>query len=89
MSTGPLAVVEAWMDAVNAREPTRVRELSTDQIEVLGPRGAGLMPSGELAAWMTRSGFSATPRRWFCGGQGSVVVEQSARWEDTTKGPLY
>lgn len=35
---------------------------------------------------MTRSGFSATPLRWFCGGDGTVVVEQAARWEDRATG---
>lgn len=34
---------------------------------------------------MSRS-FSATPPRWFCGQDGTVVVEQAARWRDTTTG---
>lgn len=86
MSLGALRIVEAWQEAVNAGASTRVRELSADQIEVLGPRGAARISSDELSAWMTRSGFSATPLRWFCGGDGTVVVEQDARWEDTTTG---
>ncbi|MDQ6779167.1 MAG: hypothetical protein M3071_23745 [Actinomycetota bacterium] len=44
------------------------------------------MPSDDLAAWMTRSGFSATPLRWYCGGDGTVVVEQAARWPDSMTG---
>jgi len=44
------------------------------------------MDSDELGAWMIRSGFSATPLRWFCGGDGNVVVEQAARWEDRATG---
>lgn len=44
------------------------------------------MPSDELSAWMVRSRFSATPLRWFCGGDGSVVVEQAARWADPNTG---
>lgn len=84
MSMGSLAIVEAWQEAVNAGHATRVRALSAEQIEVSGPRGVGLMPSDELAAWMLRSGFSAAPLRWFCGADGTVVVEQSARWEDRT-----
>lgn len=86
MSTGSLAVVEAWTQAVNARDAARVRELSADQIEVLGPRGAGPIASEDLATWMTRSGFSATPLRWYCGRDGTVVVEQAARWEDSMTG---
>ena len=86
MRTGALAIVGAWQEAVNGGSAARVRELSADQIEVLGPRGAGLMDSDELGAWMIRSGFSATPLRWFCGGDGNVVVEQAARWEDRATG---
>ncbi len=78
--------MEAWQEAVNVGAATRVRELSAEQIAVLGPRGGGLMPSDELAAWMGRSGFSAAPLRWFCGGDGTVVVEQAARWESRDPG---
>lgn len=39
-----------------------------------------------LSAWMTRAGFSAQPVRWFCGPDGSVVVEQMARWVDPVTG---
>lgn len=83
---GALATVRAWQEAVNRGSVARVRELSADRIEVLGPRGAGLMDSGGFGVWMIRSGFSATPRRWFCGGDGTVVVEQAARWEDRATG---
>lgn len=86
VSLGALGTVEAWQEAVNAGASSRVRELSADQIEVLGPRGAARISGDELSAWMTRSGFSATPLRWFCGGNGTVVVEQAARWEDNTTG---
>ncbi|MCP9490298.1 MAG: hypothetical protein MSC31_10545 [Solirubrobacteraceae bacterium MAG38_C4-C5] len=82
-----MAIVEAWHEAINATASKRARRLSAEQIEVLGPRGSSVLASSELAAWMTRSGFSATPLRWFRGADGSVVVEQAARWEDTTTGP--
>lgn len=86
MTTGALAIVEAWQEAVNVGAAARVGELSADQIEVLGPRGAGLMASEELGAWMIRSGFLATPVRWFCGAGGNIVVEQAARWRDRESG---
>ena len=35
---------------------------------------------------MVRSGFTAEPLRWFCGGNGTVVVEQDARWVDRETG---
>lgn len=86
MNTGSLAVVAAWSEAVNEGAARRVEELSAEQIEVLGPRGSGHMPSSDLSAWMIRSGFSGRPLRWFCGGDGRVVVELAARWRDRETG---
>jgi hypothetical protein len=88
MSHGALAVVEAWHAAVNDGSPGRVEALSAAQVQVLGPRGSGTVASEDLGAWMTRSGFSAVPKRWFCGADGTVVVEQAARWEDPTTGSV-
>jgi hypothetical protein len=39
-----------------------------------------------LVEWLGRAGFSAESRRWFCGGDGRVVVEQDARWADVVTG---
>ena len=35
-----------------------------------------------LTDWLARAGFAARARRWFCGADGRVVVEQDARWSD-------
>jgi limonene-1,2-epoxide hydrolase len=86
MTNGALAVVEDWHDAVNGASVDRVRALSADQVHVLGSRGSGVIASGDLGDWMIRSGFSATPERWVCGADGTVVVERSARWEDRRTG---
>jgi len=86
MTTGALGIVEAWQLAVNRASATDAVALMTEQVEVLGPRGEGLMPRHELGAWMVRSGFTATPLRWFCDGNGTVVVEQDARWVDRETG---
>ena len=86
MTTGPLGIVEAWQLAVNRGSATDAVTLMAEQVEVLGPRGEGLMPRHELGAWMVRSGFTAEPLRWFCGGNGTVVVEQDARWVDRETG---
>jgi hypothetical protein len=82
MAHGALAVVEDWHEALNDGSVERVRGLSADYVRVLGPRGGGMIAAKELGDWMIRSGFSATPERWFCGTDGTVVVEQSARWSD-------
>ncbi len=86
MTTGALGIVEAWQLAVNGAEVADAVALMAERVEVSGPRGEGLMPAHELGTWMVRSGFTATPLRWFCGGNGTVVVEQDARWVDRETG---
>lgn len=86
MTKGEIGVVEAWQRAVNDGSATEVAALTADHVEVLGPRGEGRMPGRDLGAWMVRSGFRATPRRWFCGGDGTVVAELDARWVDKETG---
>ena len=39
MSLGSLAVVEAWLDAVNRGDDRRVEDLSAEDVEIVGPRG--------------------------------------------------
>jgi hypothetical protein len=88
MGQGSLAVVEEWLAAVDAADSDRLLRVTAARVEIVGPRGAGVMDSGELTGWLARSGFSATSRRWFCGGDGTVVVEQDAGWKDpVTAGP--
>jgi SnoaL-like domain len=85
MSTGALAVVRDWLDAVNDGDPEQIERLSAADIEIVGPRGS-VRGRQELTAWLGRAGFSARARRWFCGGDGRVVVEQDARWVDPATG---
>ncbi len=86
MTMGALGIVEAWQLAVNRGSATDAATLMAEQVQVSGPRGDGLMPRHELGAWMVRSGFTAEPLRWFCGGNGTVVIEQDARWVDRKTG---
>ena len=81
-----LAVVRDWLDAVNRRDGASLEALSCPEVEIVGPRGAGLMPRAVLSEWLLRAGFSAESRRWFCGGNGIVVVEQAAVWHDVASG---
>jgi hypothetical protein len=80
MGLGSLAVVEEWLAAVNAADGARLQRVTAERVEIVGPRGAGRVDRRELTAWLARSGFAATSLRWFCGGDGTVVVEQDARW---------
>ncbi|MGH3906692.1 MAG: nuclear transport factor 2 family protein [Pseudonocardiaceae bacterium] len=83
MSLGSLAVVEEWLDAVNRGDGQRAEDLSTEDVEIVGPRGS-VRGRQVLSEWMTRAGFSAEALRWFCGADGGVVVEQNARWTGET-----
>ena len=79
-------MVEDWLAAVDARDGARLTALTTAQVDVVGPRGSGRADRGLLVEWLGRAGFSAEPRRWFCGADGRVVVEQDARWVDVVTG---
>ena len=79
-------MVEQWLAAVNAGDGARVESLSQEQVDIVGPRGRGSAPRAVLSEWLGRSGFSAQAVRWFCGGDGLVVVEQDARWRDPATG---
>lgn len=81
MSLGSLGVVQEWLSAVNRGDSRRVQELSAEDVEVVGPRGSA-RGRQVLAEWLARAGFSAVALRWFCGPDGTVVVEQAARWSD-------
>lgn len=83
---GALGVVKEWLAAVGAEDGARVAALSHPEIDVVAPRGGGRMSRSVLHDWLARSGFSARPVRWFCGGDGRVVVELDARWHDTATG---
>ncbi len=82
MSIRSLAVVEEWLGAVNRGDGARLEQLTQEEVDIVGPRGSGRANRRVLSEWLTRAGFSAEPLHWFCGGDGSVVVEQDARWID-------
>lgn len=85
---GELGVVQGWLDAVNERDATRVEVLSSEQVEIVGPRGQGLMSRSVLGQWLARAGFTSQVVRWFCGADGRVAVEQQAWWHDVATGEL-
>jgi hypothetical protein len=83
--TGQLAVVEAWLDAVDRADAAAAMALCAPDVEVVGPRGS-VRGREVLGPWMARAGFIARPLRWFCGAGGAVVVEQDATWADPATG---
>ena len=76
-----LAVVALWHKAILDRDVETLVAMCTEDVEIIDPRGRG-RGRAALRAWAQRSGFLAIPQRWFCGGEGHVVVEQTARWRD-------
>lgn len=86
MAGGALAVVEEWLEAVNNADGLRLEQLTTPVVEISGPRGSGPTERAVLSGWLQRAGFSSRALRWFCGSDGSVVVEQAAQWVDVESG---
>jgi ketosteroid isomerase-like protein len=82
---GQLAVVQAWLAAVDRADAGAAAALSAPDLEVVGPRGS-VRGREVLGPWMARAGFTARPLRWFCGADGAVVVEQDAVWTDPDTG---
>jgi ketosteroid isomerase-like protein len=73
-----LQTVLDWHAAVNSGDVERLLALSSDDVEVGGPRGVG-RGRQLLREWFARAGVRLEPRRVFAQGD-SVVVEQDAIW---------
>ena len=78
MTSAAVETVLAWHAALNESDADRLLTLSTDDVEVGGPRGAG-HGADVLRDWLGRAGVRLEPRRIFWRAI-LVVVEQSARW---------
>jgi len=78
MTSSAIETVLAWHAALNQADVEGLLNLSTDDVEVGGPRGAG-HGSDLLRDWVARAGVHLAARRVF-GGQAVVVVDQVARW---------
>jgi ketosteroid isomerase-like protein len=89
MSEGPATVVEtvqAWHDAVNARDVGAAVALCAPDVQVVGPKGTG---SGHdlMRAWLTRSGISLEPQHPLREVDGRVLVHEVAQWHTTAQAP--
>jgi UTP--glucose-1-phosphate uridylyltransferase len=81
-----VAVVEAWHAAVNAGDAEAAVALAAPDVEVGGPRGSGRGPE-LLRAWVGQAGIRLEPLRTLA-AEGTVVVEQRARWREPGTGAL-
>jgi len=74
----PYEVVEAWQDAVNAKDAQRLVELSDEKIEIVGPRGSAY-GHRVLKEWLSRAGLTLETLKIFARGD-MVVVAQHGVW---------
>lgn len=81
-----VSVVRAWHQALNANDLDRLVALSSDDVEVGGPRGAS-RGAQVLREWVGRAGVRLAPRRTFHRDQ-TVVVEQHAEWRAAENGEV-
>jgi ketosteroid isomerase-like protein len=81
-TAGATQTVREWHAALNSGALERLLALSTDDVEVGGPRGVG-RGSQLLREWFGRAGVRMTPRRVFARGD-VVVVEEGAVWPGET-----
>ncbi len=82
MDANAVEVVRAWHEALNGADVERLVALSSDDIEMGGPRGPA-RGAQVLREWVGRAGVRLTPRRMFQrqgDRMGAVVVEQDASW---------
>ena len=71
-------VLRDWHAALNAGDVEGLLRLSTEDVEVGGPRGSG-RGADLLRGWAARAGIQLEPLRIY-GRDGTFVVAQSARW---------
>ncbi|WP_050066409.1 nuclear transport factor 2 family protein [Rhodococcus sp. RD6.2] len=74
MSTSEIATVLAWHDALNSSDLDTLLALSSDDIEVADPDGAG-QGINALREWASTAGLTLVPGRMFV-HEGVVVVEE-------------
>lgn len=87
MASGDLSVVERWQAAANEGDAETLRALSSRDVEVVGPRGAA-QGGDVLVEWLGRARATLEDRRWYCGGDGTVLVEHKATWHEPDGTPL-
>ena len=74
--------VSNWHEAVNGGDLAWAVEVVTDPVEVLGPRGAGIISATEFAGWVERSHISLEPYAWHPIADRVTVVQQRATWAE-------
>ena len=84
MNAAAINTVLAWHEALNDGDVDRLVSLSSDDLEVGGPRGSGRGVQ-LLRDWVARAGIHLEPGHIF-GRADTVVVEEQARWRSPETG---
>jgi ketosteroid isomerase-like protein len=79
-------IVKMWLAAANRGDIERLIELSTPDIELIGPRGSG-QGYQRLQEWMDRAGLHLTTHRIFA-RDATVVAAQRAVWRSLETGEI-
>jgi hypothetical protein len=79
----PVAVVQAWQEAVNRQDVARLAALSGPDIEIVGPRGSG-RGIDLLRDWLGRAGLRLVAQRAFAHGN-VVVTANHGVWHGATE----
>lgn len=82
----PVAVAQAWQDAVNAQDKDKLLELSHPQIAIIGPRGIA-RGHEVLRVWLERAGLQLETKQVFAGEQRVVFVQHGV-WRSPETGEL-
>jgi len=80
------AVVREWHAALNVGDVERLVALSTEDVEVGGPRGSS-RGRDVLRQWFSRAGIQLLPGS-LVQRESTVVVEQNAAWRSSATGEL-
>lgn len=80
-NTTDTATVLAWHDALNARDVDTLVAVSSDDVELSGPRGASQGLTA-LREWAAESGVQLVAGRMFV-HDGVVVVQEQGTWPGT------
>jgi len=76
----------AWLDAVNVGDIETALELTTPDVAIVGPRGAG-RGREVLGTWLGHAGASFVTQAIYEAGD-AVVVAQRGIWHDVASGAV-
>jgi hypothetical protein len=86
MNESPSGVALGWVQAVNTKQIDRLMALSSDTIEIVGPRGS-VVGLDVLREWMERAGLTFQNKRIFV-ENNAVVIEQHGIWRSSETGDV-